>query len=120
MPNVLAALPNIRGALFSTPQIWLMPTTKVPCSNADKPKNIMACPIPYGGHNYYTPTDRPADDVDSSVPAIALWFRRCSDHPYSEFPCNSHFSRNIWRLNFTVLSCYYSFVKLSPYPSLQF
>jgi len=34
MNNVMAALPNIGGALCSTPQVWLTPTTRVPCSNA--------------------------------------------------------------------------------------
>jgi len=36
MPNMMAALPNIGGALSSTPQSWLTPTTRVPCSNAAK------------------------------------------------------------------------------------
>jgi len=36
MPIVMAALPNIGGAFSSTPQSWLMPTTRVPCSNAAK------------------------------------------------------------------------------------
>jgi len=39
MPNVMAALPNTGGALCSTPQVWLMPTTTVPCSNAAKMQN---------------------------------------------------------------------------------
>ena len=39
MPNVMAAIPNIGGALCSTPQIWLTPTTRVPCSNAAKTGN---------------------------------------------------------------------------------
>ena len=35
MPNVMAALPNIGGALCSTPQrIWLTPTTGVLCSTS--------------------------------------------------------------------------------------
>ena len=39
MPNVMAALLNIDGTLCSTPQIWLTPTTTVPCSNAAKKQN---------------------------------------------------------------------------------
>jgi len=39
MPNVMAALPNIGGALCSTPQSLLTPTTRVPCSNATKTRN---------------------------------------------------------------------------------
>jgi len=39
MPNVMAALPNIGGALCSTPQSVLTPTTRVPCSNAVKTRN---------------------------------------------------------------------------------
>ena len=35
MPNVMAALPIIGGALCSTPRkVCLTPTTRVPCSNA--------------------------------------------------------------------------------------
>jgi len=36
MPNVMAALPNIGGALCSTPQSFADPSTRVPCSNAAK------------------------------------------------------------------------------------
>ena len=39
MPNVMAALLNIGGALCSTPQSLLTPTTRVPCSNAAKTRN---------------------------------------------------------------------------------
>jgi len=39
MSNVMAALPNIGGALCSTPQSWLTPTTRVPCSTAAKVQN---------------------------------------------------------------------------------
>ena len=40
MPNVMAALPNIGGALCSTPQsLAESPTTTVPCSNAAKTRN---------------------------------------------------------------------------------
>ena len=45
MPNVMAALPNTGGALCSTPQRWLTPTTRVPCSNAAKTRN----PLKYAG-----------------------------------------------------------------------
>ena len=40
MPNVMAAMPNIGGALYST-QVWLTPTTRVPCSNAAKMRNLL-------------------------------------------------------------------------------
>ena len=39
MPNVMAALPNVGGALCSTP------TTRVPCSNAAKTRN----PLKFAG-----------------------------------------------------------------------
>ena len=45
MPNVMAAVPNIGGALCSTPQIWLTPTNRVPCSNAAKTRN----PLKFAG-----------------------------------------------------------------------
>jgi len=37
MPNVMAALPNIGGALWPSAQrlkVWLLPAAGVPCSNA--------------------------------------------------------------------------------------
>jgi len=40
MPNVMAALPNIGGALCSTPhKVWLTPNTGVPSSNTAKTRN---------------------------------------------------------------------------------
>jgi len=39
MPNVMVALPNIGGALCSTPEVWLTPTTRLPRSNAAKTRN---------------------------------------------------------------------------------
>ena len=39
MPNVMAALSHIGGALCSTPQSLADATTRVPCSNADKTRN---------------------------------------------------------------------------------
>jgi len=45
MPNVMAALRNIGGALCSTPQSLLTPTTRVPCSNTAKTRN----PLKFAG-----------------------------------------------------------------------
>ena len=45
MANVMAALPNIGGALCPMPQIWLMPNTGGLCSNAAKMRN----PLKLGG-----------------------------------------------------------------------
>jgi len=39
MPDVMAALPNIGGALCLTLQSLLTPTARVPCSNAAKTRN---------------------------------------------------------------------------------
>ena len=39
MPNVMAALPNIGGAVCSTPQSLANAHSKVPCSNAAKTRN---------------------------------------------------------------------------------
>ena len=39
MPNVMAALPNIGGAPVQRRNLWLTPTTRVPCSNAAKTRN---------------------------------------------------------------------------------
>jgi len=39
MPNVMAALPNIGGALCSTPQSLADAHTRVPCRNAAKTRN---------------------------------------------------------------------------------
>jgi len=45
MPNVMVALPNIGGALCSTPQSLADATNKVPCSNAAKTRH----PLKYDG-----------------------------------------------------------------------
>jgi len=45
MNSVMAALPNIGGALCSMPQIWLTPNTGVLCSNAAKTRN----PLKFAG-----------------------------------------------------------------------
>ena len=46
MPNVMAALPNIGGALCSTPQSFAdAHYTRVPCSNAVKTRN----PLKFAG-----------------------------------------------------------------------
>jgi len=45
MPNVMAALSNIGGALCSMPQVWLTPATRVLCSNAAKTRN----PLKFAG-----------------------------------------------------------------------
>jgi len=39
MSSVMAALPNIVGALLSTQQVWLTLTTTVLCNNAAKTRN---------------------------------------------------------------------------------
>jgi len=39
MPNVMVALPNIGGALCSTPQSLADAHYKIPCSNAAKTQN---------------------------------------------------------------------------------
>ena len=39
MPNLMAALPNIGGALCPTPQSLADATTRVPCGNAAKTRN---------------------------------------------------------------------------------
>jgi len=39
MPNVMATLPNIGGALCSRRKVWLTPNTRVPCSKAAKMRN---------------------------------------------------------------------------------
>jgi len=45
MPNVMAALPNIGGALCSTPQRLADARYTVPCSNAAKTRN----PLKFAG-----------------------------------------------------------------------
>jgi len=45
MPNVMAALVNIGGALCSARKVWLTNTTRVPCSNAAKTRN----PLKFAG-----------------------------------------------------------------------
>jgi len=45
MLNVMAALPNVGGALCSSRKVWLAPSTGVPCSNAAKTRN----PLKFAG-----------------------------------------------------------------------
>jgi len=45
MPNVMAALTNIGGALCERRKVWLTPTTTMPCSNAAKTPN----PLKFAG-----------------------------------------------------------------------
>jgi len=45
MPNVMVALPNIGGALCSTPQSLADAHYQMPCSNADKMRN----PLKFAG-----------------------------------------------------------------------
>jgi len=45
MPNVMAALQNIGGASVQRRKVWLMPTTRVPCSNAAMMQN----PLKFAG-----------------------------------------------------------------------
>jgi len=49
MPNVMAALPNIGGALCSTPLSLADATTRLPCSNTE---------IRWGAANYRTDLSR--------------------------------------------------------------
>ena len=67
MPNVMAALPNIGGALYSTPQskVWLTPTTTVPCSNAAKTRN----PVKFAG----VPQTNQTVSAASGPKFIILW-----------------------------------------------
>jgi len=44
MPNVMATMSNIGGALCSSPQVWLTPNTGVPCSNTAKTRNLFKLP----------------------------------------------------------------------------
>jgi len=41
MPNVMTNLPNIAGALCSTPQSLADATTRVSCSNEAKMRNLL-------------------------------------------------------------------------------
>ena len=43
MPNVMVALPNIGGALCSTPQSLADAHYYMPCSNAAKTRNVEIC-----------------------------------------------------------------------------
>ena len=43
MPNVMVALPNIGGALYSTPQSMADAHYYMPCSNAAKTRNQLKC-----------------------------------------------------------------------------
>jgi len=65
IPSVMAALPNIRGALCSTPQSLLTPTTRVPCSNAAKTRK----PLKFAG----VPQTTGSISGDSGPKFTILW-----------------------------------------------
>ena len=67
MPNVMAALPNIGGALFQRRKVWLTSTTRVACSNAAK----MRKPLKFAG---VSQTPEPISAASGSKFAI-LWGR---------------------------------------------
>ena len=41
MPNMMAALPTQAAPSVQCRKVWLMPTTRVPCSNAAKTRNLL-------------------------------------------------------------------------------
>ena len=65
MPDVMAALPNIGGALCSSRKVWLTPTTGVPCSNAAKTRN----PLKFAG----MPQTRQQISAASGLKFTILW-----------------------------------------------
>jgi len=72
IPNVMAALLNIGGALCSTLQSWLTPNTGVPCRNAAKTRN----PLKYAGVPKLTKRSQPL--ARRSAPHCKhLWRRYC-------------------------------------------
>jgi len=71
MPNVMAALPNIGGALSGQRRkVWLTPNTGVPCSNAAKTRN----PLKLAG---MPQTTRPISAA--SGPKFAIFWRRVEE-----------------------------------------
>ena len=69
MPNVMAALPNIRGAR----KVWLAPTTTEPCSNAAKTRN----PLKFAGVPQTRQQISPVSGQISSPYCGDLWRRYC-------------------------------------------
>jgi len=65
MPNVIVALSNIGGTFCSMPQVWLTPTTWLPCSNAAKTRN----PLKFAG----VPTTRQQISAVSRPKFTILW-----------------------------------------------
>jgi len=57
MPNVMAALPNIGGALCSIPQS--LATTTVPCSNDAKTRNPLKFAVVPQTHEQISAVSRP-------------------------------------------------------------
>jgi len=67
MPNVLVALPNIGGALYSTPQSLADAHYYMPCSNAAKTRNQLK----FGG----VPQTKEMISAASGPKFIILWGR---------------------------------------------
>ena len=70
---VMAALPNIGGAVCLTPKVWLMPTTTVQCSNAAKTWN----PLKLAGVSQTTEPSQPLLGHLSSPYYQDMWGRYC-------------------------------------------
>ena len=79
MPNVMAALPNIGGALFNA-AVWLTPTSRVPCTNAAKTRN----PLKFAGVPQTNETISAASGpkLTSFFPIVDTCLS-CEDRPYS-------------------------------------
>ena len=73
MPNVMASLPNIGGALCSCHKVWLTPTTTVPCSNAAKMRN----PLKFAGLPQTNEMISAASGPASSPYCGDMWRRYC-------------------------------------------
>jgi len=79
MPNVMAALPNIGGALCSTPQSLADAHYRVPCSNAAKTRN----PLKFAG---VPQTTEPISAASAPKFTIlwATWGRYCCLTSFSD------------------------------------
>ena len=80
MPNLMAALPNIGGALCSTPQSSADTfTTRVPCSNAAKTRN----PLKFAGCPKLANRSQPLGSQSSSY-CENMWWRHCCLTSFSD------------------------------------
>jgi len=83
MPNVMVALPNIGGALHSTPQSLADAHYYMPCSNAAKTRNQLKCGgVPQTNETISAASSRYCGDIWRTYCCLTSFFSDCRYVPW--------------------------------------